>query len=86
MNAVRPYSFHIGALVVVENRAVIEEQTQVRLVVAKEIMVKALAIRKVIRQKQCLPAYESYRHRHTLFESASCKNPETSCLESRRKF
>ena len=54
-----------------------------RLVVVKDIIVKDLVTRNVYRQKQCLPAY---RQQHILFESASCKNPETSCLESRRKF
>ena len=87
MNFVRPWkffsSFRIGTLVVVEKRAVIEDQAQVRLIVGKGIIAKDLAVRKVLRQKQCLPAY---RHHHTLFESAPCKNPETSCLESRGKF
>ena len=40
-------------------------------------------MRKVFRQKQCLPAY---RHHSILFESASCKNSETSCLGLKHKF
>ena len=76
-------SFHVGTLVVVEKRAVIEDQTHVRLVVVKDIIAKGLPTRKVVRQKQCIPVY---RHQRILFESASCKNSEPSCLESRRKF
>ena len=86
MNVVGPwkfYSFHIGILMVVEKRAVIDDQTRVRLVVAKNIIAKDLASRKVFRQKQCLPCCW---HQLILFESASCKNSETSCLGSRRKF
>ena len=85
--AVRPWKFvsssHIGTLVVVEKRAVIEDQAQVRLVVAKDIIAKDLTTRKVLRQKQCLRAC---RHQHIFLESTSGKNPETSCLESRRSF
>ena len=44
------YSLHIGTLVVVDNRAVIEDQGHVRLVVDKDIMAKDLAFRKVFRQ------------------------------------
>ena len=76
-------NFHIGILVVVEKRAVIEHQTHVRVVVAKAIIAKDVIIREILRQKQCLPAYW---HLLILFESASCKNPETGCSESRRKF
>ena len=87
MNVVRPGNFfsslHIGTLVVVEKRAVIEDQTNVRLVVGKGIIAKGLAIRKVFRQKQCLPAC---RHQRIFFEIVSCKNSETSCSESRRKM
>ena len=84
---VRPWnffsSFHIGTLVVVEKRAVIEDQTHVRLVVVKDIIAKDLTTRKVLRQKQCLRAY---RHQHIFLERTSGKNPETSCSESRRKL
>ena len=84
---VRPFSysftFRIGTLVVVEKRAVIEKQTHVRRVVVKDVIEKDLVFRKVYWQKQCIP---DYRQRLILFESASCKNSETSCLESRRKF
>ena len=73
-------SSRIETLVVVANRAVIEGQTYMRLVMPKDIVAKDLGSRKVFRQKQCLPAY---RHQVILFESASCKNSETSCLESR---
>ena len=68
---------------VVCKRAVIEDQSHVRVVVAKDIIVKRLTFRKVLRQKQCLPAC---RHQRIFFEGASCKNSETSCLESRRNF
>ena len=52
MNVVAPSkvsSSDIGTLVVVEKRAVIEDQANVRLVVGVNIMAKELAIRKVIR-------------------------------------
>ena len=87
MNVVRRWkicilnSLHIRILVVVKTRAVIEDQGYMRLVVAKDVIAKDLAVRKVIRQNQCLPGC---RHHVTLFESASGKNSETSCLESRR--
>ena len=74
---------HIGTLVVVYNRSVIEIQSHVRLVVAKGITPECLALNKVVGQKQCLPAPQNC---FILFESASCKNSETSWLESRRKF
>ena len=54
-----------------------------RLIVGKDIIAKDLAFRKVVRQKQCLPGP---RQNVILFESASCKNSETSCCESRRTF
>ena len=73
-------SLHIGTLVVVCNRAVIENQSCVCLVVCKDVI---LAVWTVFRQKQCHPAPQHYL---VFFESASCKNSETSCLESRRKF
>ena len=43
-------SSHIGTLVVVEKRAVIEDQAQVRLVVAKDIIAKDLTFREVLGQ------------------------------------
>ena len=82
MNGVRPWnfcSFYIGTLVVVQKRAVIEDQTRMRLVVAKDIIAKNLTTREVSGQKKYLPAY---RHNHIFFESTSGKNPVTSCLES----
>ena len=84
INVVRPsgfnfYSFRIGTLVVVRNRAIIESQRRGR----KEIIGSGLGTRKVFRQNQCHPTLQHY---FMLFESASCKNSETSCLESRRKF
>ena len=45
----KAYRFDIGTLVVVEKRAVIEDQTHVRLVVAEDIIAKVLAFRKVCR-------------------------------------
>ena len=86
MNVVKrwnAYRFDIGTLVVVKNRAVIEDQSHMRPVVAKGIIVKDLVFRKVCRQKQCLPGC---RHQLTLFEIATCKTSETSCLESRHIF
>ena len=68
----------IGTIVVVYNRAVIESQSFVRLVVAKDV-ISGLAPWKVFRQKLCHPAPQHYV---ILFERASCKNSETSCLES----
>ena len=67
--------------VVVQKRAVIERQNHVRLVVAKAIIPNAQAGRKVLRHKQCRPAPNQYL---MFVESASRKNSETSCLESRR--
>ena len=53
INFVRPSklysSFRIGTLVVVQKRPVIEDQANVRLVVAKAIIAKDLATRKVFR-------------------------------------
>ena len=77
------YFFYIGTLVVVENRDVIERQSHVCIVVVKQIIRRRQALRKVCRQKYCHPAPN---HHLIFFESASCKNSETSCLESRRKF
>ena len=73
----------IGALVVVYNRAVIQNQSSVRLVVAKDVIPSILAHYTVCRQKQCHPAPQHYL---VFFESVSCKNSDTSCLESRRKL
>ena len=42
---------HIGILVVIENRAVIEGQTHVCFVVGKYIIADSLSMRKVFRQK-----------------------------------
>ena len=82
-NVGRPWKFvsrfYIGTLVVVQKRAVIEDQTNVCLVVFKDIIAKDLATRKVMGQKQRLPAYLQQRK---FFERTSGKNPETSCLES----
>ena len=50
-----------------------------RRVEAKDIIINAQTLRKVFRQKQCYPAPNHYL---ILVESASCKNSETSCLES----
>ena len=80
-----PCSSRIGILVVVYNRAVIEIQGYVCLVVVKNITTEGLMPTKVIGQKQCHPALQCYRY-FMLFESASCENSETSCLESWRKF
>ena len=77
------YSFHIGTLVVIQNRPVIDDQGHVRLVVAKDIIVKGLAFRNFFRQKQCLP---NWRQQVTLFESTSGKSSVTSCLKSRHIF
>ena len=79
---VKPIS-RIRTPVMVKNRAVIERQSRVRLVVAKAIIPNAQAGRKVIRQKQCHPAPNQY---FMFVESASCKNSETSCLDPRHKF
>ena len=83
INEVRPCKFfdrfYIGTLVVVHKRAVIEDQTRMRLVVAKDIILKKLATREVLGHKQCLPAYWQ---NHIFFERTSGKNPVTSCLES----
>ena len=76
-------SSRIGTLVVVYNRAVTQSQSSVRLVVAKDVIPSILAHYTVCRQKQCHPAPQDYL---VFFESASCKNSNTSCLESRRKF
>ena len=87
MDVFRPFNFcciHIRTLVVVYNRAVIQDQRHVCLVVLKGIMREGLtSIQKVSRQKQCLPTYQ---HQLMLFESASCKNSETNCLKPRCKF
>ena len=83
MNDFRLFKFfsryYIGTLVVVQKRAVIEDQNRMRLVVAKDIILKDLTIREVFGQKKYLPAY---RQNHIFFESTSGKNPVTSCLES----
>ena len=68
---------------VVEKRAVIERHSHVRLIEAKDIIPNTQALGKVFGQKQCHPAPN---HDLIFLESASCKNSETSCLESRRKF
>ena len=83
MHVVKPCSFRIGTLVVVYNRSVIEIQGYVCLVVAKAITPEVLPLRKGVGQKQCHPAPQHYL---TLFERACCKNSDTSCSESRRKF
>ena len=49
MHAFITSNFHIGILVVVEKRAVIEHQTHVRVVVAKEIIAKDVIIREILR-------------------------------------
>ena len=77
------HSSSIGTLVVVYKRAVTEIQGHVRLIVAKDITPEGLAPRNISGQKQCHPAPQQYL---ILFESASCKNSDTSCSESRRKF
>ena len=68
---------------VVENRAVIEIQSSMCLVEAKGVIPRGLTVRKVFRQKQCHAAPQYYL---VLFESTSCKNSDTSCSGSRRKF
>ena len=73
-------SSRIGTLVVVCNRAVIENQSCVCLVVCKDVI---FAVWTVFRQRQCHPVPQHY---FVFFESTSCKNSETSCLESRRNF
>ena len=82
INFVRPWKFYssirIGTFVVVQKRAVIEDQANVRLVVTKAIIAKDLASRKDFRQKQYLPAYIQVL---IFFERKSGKYPETSCLE-----
>ena len=86
MNVVRRWeveSLHIGTLVVVHKRAVIEEQARVCFIVRKDIMVNEVVARNVVRQKQCL---RTHRHQRIFVESVCCENPETSCSESRRKF
>ena len=83
MDVVKPCMSRIGTLVVVYNRAVIEIQSRVRLVVAKDVTPEGLTQRKVVGQKQCRPAAQHYL---ILLESAPCKNSEPSCLESRRTF
>ena len=50
------FSFRIGTLVVVRNRAIIENQFTVCLVMTKHIIVNDLRLGKVVRQKQCHPA------------------------------
>ena len=50
-----------------------------RLVVAKDIIVNELVRRKVVWQKECLP---DCQHLLLLFESASCKNSDTSCVRN----
>ena len=75
--AVSPFSYRVGTLQVVENRAVIEIQSYVRFVEAKGIIPRGLPPRKVSRQIQCHAAPQHYL---ALFESASCKNSEASCL------
>ena len=77
------YSSRVGVLVVVHNGAIIENQSSVCLVMTKNIIVNGLRLGKVFRQKQCHPALQ---HCLMLLESASCKNSETSCLESERKL
>ena len=79
MDVVVPYLYisRVETVVVVYNRAVIERQSHVRLVVAKEIIPRGLAYMKVFREKQCYPAPQHYL---AFFESASCKNSDTSCL------
>ena len=49
-------SYRIGTIVVVYNRAVIESQSFVRLVVAKDVIPSGLTHYTVCRQKQCHPA------------------------------
>ena len=76
------YHFRIGTIVVVHKRAVTERQNRVRLVVCVNIIAKRQGPRQVVRHKKC-PA----THYYIIFlESAPCKNSETSCLESKRKF
>ena len=79
---VKACSSRIGTLVVVYNRSVIERQSHVRFVVAKDITAEGLVPSEVLWQKQCHPAPHYYL---ILFESTPCKNSDTSCLESRRK-
>ena len=43
-------SFHIGTLVVVQKRAVIDYQTRVRLIVIKDVIANDLRPRQVVRQ------------------------------------
>ena len=83
MHAVTPCSLCIGTLVVVYNRSVIEIQSHMCPVVAEDITPEGLARRIVVGQKQCHPAAQ---HCLILFESASCKNSDTSCLESKRSI
>ena len=50
--------FCIGTLAVVDDGAVIETQSQVRLVVTKYKIINALGLRYVSRQKHCHPALQ----------------------------
>ena len=74
-------SSRIGTLVVVYNRSVIERQSDVSLVVTKDIVLENVVSSKVSWQKQCHPAPH---YCLALFERASCENSDTGCSESRR--
>ena len=76
--------YHIGTIVVVEKRAVIENQQRVRLVVAKDIIAHKFGTRIVVWQEKCSP---QCRHLAILFfEIASCKDPNASCLNEGTNF
>ena len=76
------YNFRIRTVVVVKNSAVIERQSHVRLVVLENIIPRGQVRTQVFRQEQCRAPHQYF----IFFEITSCKSPETSYLESRRKF
>ena len=84
MHVVSPYKYNsrIGTVVVVKNRAVIERQSHVRLIVMENIIPRGQVRRQVFRQKQCRAPH----HNIIFFEITPCKSSETSCSESRREF
>ena len=79
----RCYSSRIGTLAVVYKRAVIESQSHVRLVVAKDIIPRGLSLKKGLGQKECHPAPQ---HVLVSVEIASCENSDATCSESRCGF
>ena len=67
---------HIGALVVVRKRAVIEDESHVRVVVAEDVVVNQLVSWDVFGQIQRFPDRGHYL---IFFKSLSCKNSVTAC-------